>query len=163
MRPHAPVPPLSGDVAVMIAIPVLTVVDLLLQLRWAVGSVALVTMVFIVRQAGHVSPAVRRTSVALVAVTAVLLPLLPAPGAALERGVRIGALIADSCQLTADSCSLIAPTYNCICAPISTTRLGGSAKKLDADTALRAITMKSRFRQRAIRAGPSGSRVSRPR
>lgn len=96
MRPHAPVrpPALPADVAVMLAILMLTLADLLLHLRWAVWGIALVTVVFIVRQAGHVARPVRRTSGVLVAVTAVLLPLLPAPGAALERGVRIGALIA---------------------------------------------------------------------
>lgn len=96
MRPHAPVPSpaLPADLAVMLAIPVLTLADLLLHKRWAVWGMALVAVVFIARQAGHVTRPVRRTSVFLVAVTALLLPLLPAPGAALERGVRIGALIA---------------------------------------------------------------------
>lgn len=93
---HAPAPPPAApvDVAVTLAIPVLTLADLLLQLRWAVWGVALVTAVFVARQAGHVARPVRGTSLVLVAVTALLLPLLPDPGAALERGVRIGALIA---------------------------------------------------------------------
>ena len=84
------------DVAVICAVPMLTLADLILHWRWAVWGSALVAVVFIVRQAAHVARPVRRTSVALLAVTAVLLPLLPAwmAVAALERGVRIGVLIA---------------------------------------------------------------------
>ncbi len=52
---------------------------------------------------------------------------------------------------------------SCIWAPISTTRFGGSLKKELAVWALRAIMMKRRLRQAAMRAGPVGSRVSRPR
>ncbi len=80
--------------ATMFAIPLLTLVDLLLPTRWTPWCIALVIVVFIVRQARHVALPVRRTSAFLVATTVVLLPLLPAPSAALERGVRIGALIA---------------------------------------------------------------------
>lgn len=82
------------DVGVMITIPALTLADLLLPMRWTVWGIALATVVFIARQARHVAPQVRRTSAALVAVTAVLLPLLPTPGAALQQGIRIGSLIA---------------------------------------------------------------------
>lgn len=90
----APPPEATLDVAVMLAIPMLTLVDLLMPMRWTLSCIALATAVFIVRQAGFVAPSVRRTSAFLVVVTAVLLPLLPDPGATLERGVRIGALIA---------------------------------------------------------------------
>lgn len=95
-RQHATTPPpaVPVDVAVMFAIPVLTLVDMLMPMRWTLWCIALVTAVFIVRQAGFVALPVRRTSAFLAVVTAVLLPLLPDPGAALERGVRIGALIA---------------------------------------------------------------------
>jgi hypothetical protein len=89
---QVPGPP--ADVAAMLAIPALTLADLLLPSRWAVWGIALVSLVFIVRHAAHVARPVRRTSAALVAVTALLLPLLPDPAAALGRGVRIGALIA---------------------------------------------------------------------
>lgn len=78
----------------MVAIPALTLVDLLLPQRWAVWCIALLTLVFIVRHAGQVARPVWRTSCGLVAVTTMLLPLLPAPLAALERRARIGALIA---------------------------------------------------------------------
>lgn len=78
----------------MIVIPVLTLFDMLVPMRWTLWCIALVTTVFIVRQAGFVALSVRRTSAFLAVVTAVLLPLLSDPGAALERGVRIGALIA---------------------------------------------------------------------
>ena len=95
-----PAPPTGGpatepvDVAVMLAIPLLTLVDLLLPWRWTVGAIALVTGVFVLGHIEQVARSVRRTSFALVGVTVLLLPLLPEPGTALERGVRIGALIA---------------------------------------------------------------------
>jgi hypothetical protein len=79
---------------VMIAIPALTLADLLLPMLWTVAAIAAASVLFIVRQACHVAPQVRRTSLALVAVTAVLLPLLPAPAASLQQGIRIGSLIA---------------------------------------------------------------------
>lgn len=95
-RQHATTPPpaVTVDVALMIAIPVLTLVDLLTPMRWTLWCIALVTAVFIVRQASHIALPVRRTSAFLAVVTTALLPLLPDPGAALERGVRIGSLIA---------------------------------------------------------------------
>lgn len=94
MQPRTPPPSVTVDVALMCAIPVLTLVDLLSAIRWTLWCIALVTAAFIVRQAGHVSMPVRRTSALLALVTALLLPMLPDPGAALGRGVRIGALIA---------------------------------------------------------------------
>ena len=94
-----PAPSAPTDLAVMCAIPTLTLVDLLLPQRGTVWGIALMTPVFIVRQAGHVARPVWRTSCVMVAVTAMMLPLLPAPVAAMERAVRIGALIA-SLQVT---------------------------------------------------------------
>lgn len=95
-RPHPSLSPpaLPADVAVMLAIPALTLADLLLHWRWAVWAVALVTLVFIARHVHHVARAMRRTAFVLVVVAAALLPLLSSPVEALERGVRIGALIA---------------------------------------------------------------------
>ena len=86
------VPP--ADLAVMLAIPAATLADLLLPSRWTVLAIALLAAVFVLRHVAQVASSVRRTSLALVGVTALLLPLLPEPWVALERGVRIGALIA---------------------------------------------------------------------
>jgi hypothetical protein len=87
-------PALPADLGVMFAIPALTLVDLLLHPGWAVWGIALATVSFVVRQAGHVARPVLRTSLVLLALAAALSPLLPAPVTALERGVRIGGLIA---------------------------------------------------------------------
>ncbi|PIF19387.1 MULTISPECIES: hypothetical protein [unclassified Acidovorax] len=84
----------SIDIAVMGAIPALTLADLLFRNPGLVAGVAFVTLCFLFRHLGHVARPLRRTSVVLVAVTVVLLPLLSSPIATLERGVRIGALIA---------------------------------------------------------------------
>lgn len=78
----------------MAAIPLLTLVDLLVRPSWAVWSIATACAVFVTMQARHVALAVRRTSAVLALVTATLLPMLPAPWAALEQGVRIGGVIA---------------------------------------------------------------------
>jgi hypothetical protein len=83
-----------ADLILMLTIPVMTLADLLVASRWTVVGIALVTLVFVVRQAGAVAQAVRRTSMFLIGGTALLLPLLAAPGPALERGVRIGGLVA---------------------------------------------------------------------
>lgn len=82
------------DLALLAAIPVLTFLDLLERQRWAVWAVLLLALCFVLRHAGHVTPRSSRTALLLGVVTAALLPLLPDPLAAIERGLRIGALIA---------------------------------------------------------------------
>lgn len=84
----------SIDVAVMAAIPALTLADLLFRKSGLVVGVVLVTLCFLWRHLDQVSPSLRRTSAVLLAMTGLLLPLLSSPIATLERGVRIGALIA---------------------------------------------------------------------
>jgi hypothetical protein len=69
-------------------------VDLLRHPPWGVWGILAATVAFVVMQARHVTPGVRRTSLALAVVTAVLLPALPDPLPMLERGIRIGGLIA---------------------------------------------------------------------
>ena len=86
----------SIDVAVMAAIPALTLADLLFRKSGLVVGVVLVTLCFLWRHLDQVSPSLRRTSAVLLAMTVLLLPLLSSPIATLERGVRIGALIAHS-------------------------------------------------------------------
>jgi hypothetical protein len=82
------------ETAVMAAIPVLTLVDLLLHPGWGVWGILAATITFVVMQASHLTPGVRRTSLVLAVVTAVLLPAVPDPLPMLERGIRIGGLIA---------------------------------------------------------------------
>lgn len=95
-RPAAPPPARAprAELALTLSIPLLTLADLLLQWRWALWGTALAAGVFVLCHHREVAPPVRRTALFLLAVTALLLPLLPAPVAALERGLRIGALIA---------------------------------------------------------------------
>lgn len=76
------------------AIPALTVVDVLQRQRASVALLAGACLVFLLLQQRHAATAVRRTCFALIAVTALLLPVIDTPLQALEKGVRIGALIA---------------------------------------------------------------------
>lgn len=76
------------------AIPLLTFLDLLLGSRWPVWGTGAACALFIVLQGKHAALGIRRTSLALALVTAALLPAIDAPLHALERGIRIGGLIA---------------------------------------------------------------------
>lgn len=82
------------DLAVMAAIPLLTLLDLLWRPWWAVWGVAAASCAFVGLQARHVAPGVRRTSLVLALVTGALLPMLPTPWLAVEQGLRIGGLVA---------------------------------------------------------------------
>ncbi len=88
-----------------------------------------------------------------------------AAGATSRRGrPRPGAEGGDAARATAlRRRAGVASTYSWICAPSSTTRLGGSPKKALAVAELRDMTMKSFLRQVASFAVPVESSVSRPR
>lgn len=83
-----------ASVAVMAAIPVLTLADFGWSNHVSLGLLAAACAVYLIQQWGHAAIGVRRTSMVLVLLTMALLPVIEAPGAALERGVRIGGLIA---------------------------------------------------------------------
>jgi hypothetical protein len=91
----------------MAVIPLLTLVDLLHGARWAVWSLGFASVTFVGMQVNLVSGGIRRTSLALALVTEALLPFLDHPLQALERGIRIGGLIA-SLLLTANLLSCAA-------------------------------------------------------
>ncbi len=76
------------------AIPLLTFLDLLLGSRWPVWGTGAACALFVVMHGKHAAPGIRRTSLVLALVTAALLPAIDAPLHALERGIRIGGLIA---------------------------------------------------------------------
>lgn len=83
-----------GLVLAMAAIPLLTLVDLLQGPRWAVWVLALASAAFVALQLRLVPAGSRRTALALAVVTGVLLPFIEHPAQVLERGVRIGGLVA---------------------------------------------------------------------
>ncbi|WP_157412646.1 hypothetical protein [Acidovorax sp. Root217] len=79
----------------MLAIPVLALVDSAQRTPgWPLAGLAAASALFLVLEGRHASAAVRRTSLVLVAITLCLLPWIDAPLQALQRGVRIGGLIA---------------------------------------------------------------------
>lgn len=76
------------------AIAVLTLADLLLRQRTSVALLAGACLLFLWMQHHQASAAVRRTSLVLMGLTGLLLPVIDMPLKALESGVRIGGLIA---------------------------------------------------------------------
>lgn len=80
--------------AAMAALPVLTLADLLLHWRWAVWLLVPAALVFVGLRGAAAAPGVRRTSLVLALITLCLLPFIESPVAAMERGLRIGGLIA---------------------------------------------------------------------
>jgi hypothetical protein len=76
------------------AIPVITLVDLMLRPSGSIAVLAAVLALFLLLNATQVSAGVLRTSVLLGSLTLLLLPGLDEPWMALQQGVRIGALIA---------------------------------------------------------------------
>ena len=81
----------------MAAIPVLTLLDAQRSPAWPLWPLwllAAASVLFIALEGRHAPAAVRRTSLVLVVITVCLLPLIDAPWQALQRGLRIGGLIA---------------------------------------------------------------------
>lgn len=95
-------PPTSGwptagsglTLLLTLAIPALVLVDLLSRRPWSIWAFTGISAVFIARAAAQMSSATRRTASLLLLVTCGLLPWVDAPLSVLERGLRIGALIA---------------------------------------------------------------------
>lgn len=80
--------------AVTGAIPLVTLVDLLLRPAASSTVLATVLAIFMLLNVAHVGPGVLRTSLSLGVISLLLLPRLEQPWQALEQGVRIGGLIA---------------------------------------------------------------------
>lgn len=81
----------------MAAIPIFTLLDAQRSRSWPLWplwGLAAASALFIALQGRHAPAAVRRTSLVLAAITVCLLPLIDAPWLALQRGIRIGGLIA---------------------------------------------------------------------
>lgn len=78
----------------MLAIPVLALVDAHGAPGWPLAGLAAASALFLALEGRHASASVRRTSLVLAAITVCLLPWIDAPLQALQRGVRIGGLIA---------------------------------------------------------------------
>ena len=78
----------------IVTIPLLTLVDLLHGPRWSVWGLELASAAFVVLQMRQVPAATRRTSLVLALAAGALLPFIEQPMQVLERGVRIGGLIA---------------------------------------------------------------------
>lgn len=93
-RTTEPAGSLQPGMAVIAAIPLLTLVDLLRQPHWGPWAMLAAMAVFVAMQIGRVTPGVRRTCLLLALITAALLPGLADPLPMLQRGIRIGGLIA---------------------------------------------------------------------
>lgn len=78
----------------IVAIPILTLADLLLRHRVTVALLAMACLCFLLMQGRQAAAGVRRTSIVLTLLTGALLPVIDMPVKALESGVRIGGLIA---------------------------------------------------------------------
>lgn len=78
----------------MVLIPVLTLLDAKAGWYWPLWALVTVSVLFIALEGGRAPAAVRRTSLVLVVITVSLLPLIDTPWQALQRGIRIGGLIA---------------------------------------------------------------------
>lgn len=79
---------------ILIAIPASTLMDLLAKSSFSVALMGLACVLFLWKYAHRSSVAVRRTSLVLLAITALLLPMIGNPWSSLEKGIRIGGLIA---------------------------------------------------------------------
>jgi len=115
-----------------------TVTDMLLGQRWSAWATAAAAALFISAEFTRAPIGIRRTSVVLVAITLALLPLLDHPGAALERGIRIGGLIS----------SLLLSIALLSRAALRVTRVRevvGALFRLPADRRFTALTVASQF------------------
>jgi hypothetical protein len=77
-----------------VALPIATVVDMILLRDLSASLVALSFLFFLVVQRRHIAAGIQRTSFALALVTGMALMVIDQPVTALEKGMRIGALIA---------------------------------------------------------------------
>lgn len=80
--------------AILISIPASTLLDLLAKSSISAAIMAFTCVLFLWKYVHRSSVAVRRTSLVLLAVTALLLPIIESPLSSLEKGIRIGGLIA---------------------------------------------------------------------
>lgn len=86
--------PHSTQLLATLTIPIATVVDMVLPHAFTASVLALSCFVFLLVQHRHIASAIKRTSFALALLTAFALLMIDQPITALEKGVRIGALIA---------------------------------------------------------------------
>lgn len=83
-----------AGVFVLVALPIATFLDLLVQQSSTALVLAAACLLFMWQQRQHVKVGIQRTSGVLLLLMLLLLPLLDSPVQALEKGLRIGALIA---------------------------------------------------------------------
>lgn len=77
-----------------VAIPVATVADMVVPQHYSASALVISCLLFLLVQYRHISNGIKRTSLALVLLTGVALVMIDQPLTALEKGLRIGALIA---------------------------------------------------------------------
>lgn len=77
-----------------LAVPIATVADMVLVQPFSAGVLALCCLIFLVIQHRYIAKGIRRTSFTLALVTGLALVMIDDPMTALEKGLRIGALIA---------------------------------------------------------------------
>jgi hypothetical protein len=76
------------------AVPIATVVDMVLLRGLSASVLALCCLVFLLVQHRHIASGIRQTSLLLAMVTGLALVMIDDPITALEKGLRVGALIA---------------------------------------------------------------------
>jgi hypothetical protein len=86
--------PSFSQVLPTVAIPIATVADMVAPQHFSAGALAISCLVFLLFQRRHIASGIKRTSLALALLTGVAVVMLDQPLAALEKGLRIGALIA---------------------------------------------------------------------
>jgi len=86
--------PSFAQILPTVAIPIATVVDMVLPQHFSAGTLAISCLAFLLVQHRHIASGIGRTSLALALMTGVALVLIDQPLTALEKGMRIGALIA---------------------------------------------------------------------
>lgn len=86
--------PRSALILPTVALPIATVIDMVVLRGLSASVLALCCLVFLVIQHRHIAGGIRRTSLLLALVTVLALVMIDDPITALEKGIRIGALIA---------------------------------------------------------------------
>lgn len=86
--------PSFSQVLPTVAIPIATVADMVAPQHFSASALAISCLVFLLIQRRHIARGIKRTSLALALLTGVAVLMIDQPLTALEKGLRIGALIA---------------------------------------------------------------------
>ncbi len=86
--------PSFAQVLPTVAIPIATVADMAAPQHFSASALAISCLVFLLIQRHHIARGIKRTSLALALLTGVAVVMIDQPLTALEKGLRIGALIA---------------------------------------------------------------------